>query len=216
MGSGITAQAADNSQSRKEQPKAKEPESDSQGNILIPFPTEGIFLNELDALILRCGGLPALEGLSTEEFCEKYVKPLTAHHKISFVDSLKQEKSRNATVYISHSWKSSFIKLIQILKDYFRDSHDVVIWVDIFSVNQHIVRARTIDNDWWKRAFQPAIKKINQLLLVLNPWRDALPLRSTWCVNLPYFLQLLPSHFTLFSISNLVVRQVHPGTVLCY
>ncbi|KAI9353220.1 hypothetical protein DFJ73DRAFT_828577 [Zopfochytrium polystomum] len=50
----------------------------------------------------------------------------------------------------------------------------------MFSNSQHDTSARPFD--WWKETFMAAVKSIQNVVMVLLPWNDPVPLTRAWCV----------------------------------
>ena len=149
----------------------------------LPFPKEGIKLSSWDIFINECGGRSMLEGLSTTDVNNLYVKPLTIHMKSSYCDYLKTRGSSSigeAQVFISHAWKYKFLDVVDTLKYHFKNKSDIIIWFDLFSNNQHA--APDLDFNWWSTTFKSAIERFNHTVLVLSPWKDPVPLTRAWCL----------------------------------
>ena len=52
------------------------------------------------------------------------------------------------------------------------------LWIDIFTVNQHVSEHRT--REWWSTTFSETIRKIGSVICVLEPWSAPLPLTRAW------------------------------------
>ena len=76
----------------------------------------------------------------------------------------------DGAVFISHAWKYNFLSVVEALKFHFKDEPDVVVWFDIFSINEH----NTISHDfeWWCTTFKSAIASYGRTVMVLAPWKD--------------------------------------------
>lgn len=113
-------------------------------NSFASYPTIGIKLSYLNDFINICGGRKAFEGLKTEDVKYNFILPLTSKKKTSFCDMLKDVNQGNqigeANVFISHAWQCNFLEIVDIILEYFREeskSNEIIIWFDIFSVNQN-------------------------------------------------------------------------------
>jgi hypothetical protein len=129
----------------------------------------------------RCGSKDVLEGLTTAQVCDFFVKPITENCQNSFCGMLEAQNLPavgKATVFISHVWKYLFLDVIHALEYHFRDQPDIVIWIDLFSSNQH--QAVDVDFSWWCTTFKSALKEIGHTVMVLAPWRDPILLTRAW------------------------------------
>ena len=70
------------------------------------FPIFGEFYEE-------CGGREALEGLTTKQVCERFIKPKTQDLKSSYCDLLKGKGHKayreTAQVFLSHAHQCEFL-----------------------------------------------------------------------------------------------------------
>jgi tetratricopeptide (TPR) repeat protein len=83
-----------------------------------------------------------------------------------------------AQVFISHTWASSFLLVIETLAEHFSGNLDVFIWFDIFSVNQHV----RFDSSWWDSAFKNAITVFKHTVMLMSPWDNPKALTRAWCL----------------------------------
>lgn len=83
-------------------------------------------------------------------------------------------------IFISHAWEYKFLAVLIALKYHFRDKPNVVLWFDIFTVNQH--KTATYDFSWWSTTFKSAIASFGHTVMVLAPWQNPLPLTRSWCL----------------------------------
>lgn len=60
-----------------------------------PFPSLGITLGGIDAFVKRCGGRAALEGLTTTDVCEQFVKPQTVTDELSYCDVVARKNDQS-------------------------------------------------------------------------------------------------------------------------
>ena len=100
-------------------------------------------------------------------------------------DQLNQQEPNHpavgvATVFISHAWMYLYLDVMDALQHYFLSNLDIVIWFDVFSVNQHV----NVDLDfaWWSYSFKSAIRDFGRTVMVLAPWHDPVPLQRGWCL----------------------------------
>ncbi len=151
------------------------------------IPIMGLRLNSWPQLVEACGGKESLRGLSTYEVCENFIKPYTKHSGLSYCEQLRRAMRHDAVatanVYVVHAWQNDFLELIEAIQHHFSDDADVVIWLDVFSINQH--RPFDIKDKHWSQAFQVAFHSIQRVILVVDSW-DAtslpIPLQRTWCL----------------------------------
>jgi hypothetical protein len=146
------------------------------------FPKAGVKLFEgIQDFYDRCGGKEVLEGLTTTDVSNIFVKPQTENRLCSYCEMLESQHHPAvgiATVFISHAWKYLFLDVICALEYHFRDQPDIIIWFDLFSNNQHI--ANNLDFSAWCETFKSAIKQFGHTVMVLAPWSDPIPLTRGW------------------------------------
>ncbi|KAJ3283098.1 Kinesin light chain 3, partial [Blyttiomyces sp. JEL0837] len=148
----------------------------------------GINLAFLHLLIETCGGRTIFEGLTTNQVSEQLIKPLTIQTGLSLCDTLA-ELGRNdlvqvADIFISHAWVYSFMDMIDAIDAYIKESNrlpqDVYLWIDLVSNSQHETFERPFR--WWETTFINAIRGVQEVVLVLQPWDYPIPLRRAWCI----------------------------------
>jgi hypothetical protein len=88
-----------------------------------------------------------------------------------------------ATHFASHAWAYLFLTFADAIfwkceKDGL-DEDCTIVWIDIFSVNQH---SGIEDFDQWAHSFKVAIRNIWRALIVLTPYRHAIWLERAWCL----------------------------------
>ena len=123
-----------------------------------------------------------VEGLTTTEVCDNYVKPFTLG-KGSMCDYLKCSNSENvgvASVFISHAWKYIFLDVVSALERHFAATPDTIIWFDLFSNDQN--NAPNLDFHWWSTTFKTAIADLGRVVMVLAPWKEPIPFTRGWCL----------------------------------
>jgi len=149
----------------------------------LPFPKHGVRLSYYAQFVEECGGRDALQGLTTTEVCDTFVKPATARLQASYCDLLAWQDHGAvgmASVFISHAWKYVFLDVVDALLYHFRDEPGIVVWFDLFSNNQH--KAVDLDFFWWSNTFKSAIEQFGRTVMVLAPWHDPIPLTRGWCL----------------------------------
>jgi len=144
----------------------------------LPFPKDGIMLSTMDVFYNECGGKDKLEGLTTTEVNDKFLKPITLSSRLSYCEYLKQSSYSSivgvAEVFISHAWKYKFLDVMNAIEYHFRDTPEIIIWFDLFSNNQH--QAVDLDFNWWCNTFKSAIRDFGYTVMILAPWKDPIPL----------------------------------------
>ena len=65
------------------------------------------------------------------------------------------------------------------------EQHDVTnpnayFWFDLFTNYQNSVANK--DFEWFSSTFRNGVREIGQLLLVLSPWNDPIPITRSWCL----------------------------------
>ena len=71
----------------------------------LPFPKDGVRLSFIQEFFNFCGGREKLEGLTTTDVCNEFVKPATESSQLSFCEYLKFQNHgavAKAEVFISH------------------------------------------------------------------------------------------------------------------
>jgi tetratricopeptide (TPR) repeat protein len=163
----------------------------------------GAAASTLQPLPLRPAHLSALEGLTTTEVCERFIKPVTESSQSSYCDFLrevKHEAVNEATVFISHAWKYKFLDVADSLAHHFRQTLEVVVWFDLFSNNQH--KAIDLDFSYWATTFQSAIQSFGHTVMVLAPWDHPIPLTRAWCLWELYCTAQTQSKFEVAMIGS--------------
>ena len=147
------------------------------------FPTLGVSVQFLVDFVEACEVVDGFRMMSTEDVCQKLIKPFTSGCRLSMCEVLRRsgyEGISDAFVFISHAWKYKFVDVVSALKTYFADNHDTIVWFDVFSVNQH--KAGETDFQWWSSTFKEAIRQFGHTVMVLSPWNDPIPLTRAWCL----------------------------------
>jgi hypothetical protein len=152
------------------------------------LPKLGLRLKYLDDFVAACGGKSELEGLTTADVCERFIKPWTLESKTSFCDWLKLQEHPAvgiANVFISHAWKCCFLDVMDAIVTHMRErttkkNSDPTIWFCLFSNNLHGLDS--LDFEWFHKTFQTAVGEIGHTVMVLSPWNNPLPFTRAWCI----------------------------------
>ncbi|KAJ3241344.1 Kinesin light chain 3 [Chytriomyces hyalinus] len=150
--------------------------------------TLGLPLSFVKDFIIESGGSDAFQNLTTTDVCQKLVQPLTAHTRRSMIDTLiiegRGDVVSEAKWFVSHAWKYQFLDVIDALTDFAAKkaipSEEFIIWFDLFSNSQHETANKPFE--WWENTFMSAIKKMGQVVMVLIPWSEPVPLTRAWCI----------------------------------
>jgi tetratricopeptide (TPR) repeat protein len=187
-------------------PLGTEPAPDTP---LPPFSTLGIRYGKLDDVIELLGGEDALWDLSTDEVCTKYLKPLTKQSGLSLCEQLQcsepadsaQSTVAEANWFISHAWSYKFMDVIEAISEFMEKEYDaytredVVIWFDMFSNSQHSTQNKPFE--WWRGTFMNAVRKLGNVLMVLDPWDNPVTLTRAWCIIELLACELTQSRFAV-------------------
>lgn len=126
---------------------------------------------------------------TTREICTKGIVTVTHVQRCAYANLLEGRQDPETgrpylgepTVFISHAWDCLFSALISVMLDHATENPKAYFWCDIFANDQNedaIFRQR----DSWSSAFQRSILSIGQVIVVLSPWNDPLPLGRAWCL----------------------------------
>ena len=130
---------------------------------------------------------------STYDFCEKYVKPITAQFQCSLLNLLNVIVptttiqllgviSKQATIFVSHAWKYNNSRLLSCLVQLDNADNDFF-WIDTLTVTQHKRPGKPArEFQWWCDTFQKSVELIGRTVLVLQPFTDPIPLKRSWCL----------------------------------
>eukprot|EP01040_Poterioochromonas_malhamensis_P014523 gene14523-16080_t len=156
------------------------------------FPRLGIRLSALDRLIRDLTQSDDLSSLTTADVCERYIKPATAKRKLSLCQHLLGTASKGvvdvATVFVSHAWQCGFTDVIEALIYHLSSKvvgKEVVVWLDVFSLPQHLPASTSLSSSiWLTKTLPDIIASIGRTVLVLAPWADPspAPLTRAWCL----------------------------------
>ncbi|KAI8832214.1 hypothetical protein BJ741DRAFT_289633 [Chytriomyces cf. hyalinus JEL632] len=168
-------------------------EKDAEGDMSDPrtFSIKGLPLAHIHSLIETWGGPSLLEGLTTTDVCVRFLKPLTVESGLSLCAQYYTSKNtamasliQNATWFISHAWQYRFLDVIGAIDNFAAqeglDPATTVIWFDLFSNSQHDTASKPFT--WWETTFMNAVKKIGNVVMVIQPWSNPIPLTRVWCI----------------------------------
>ncbi|KAJ3120015.1 Kinesin light chain 3 [Nowakowskiella sp. JEL0407] len=112
--------------------------------------------------------------------------------------SVQAESVRTATWFISHAWSCEFMKVVDSIFDFFekdQPGNDFTIWFDVFSNSQHDTNSKP--SDWWTGTFMNAVATLENVLMIMIPWEDPIPLKRAWCVFEFYACVFTKSRFEI-------------------
>ena len=136
-----------------------------------------------------------LADATTEDACERIVKPLTERAEDSLAACLERVGATDPasgrpfvgvpTAFVSHARKYRFADLLATVKAFAAKQPDpaaVYVWLDIFSQYQHWIgdvgsERRTVN---WDVVFELTIAAIGHTCFMLAPWKDPIPLQRAW------------------------------------
>mmetsp|Transcript_23029 Transcript_23029/g.46560 ORF Transcript_23029/g.46560 Transcript_23029/m.46560 type:complete len:457 (-) Transcript_23029:119-1489(-) len=170
----------------------------------------------------HCGGAEAVRGLSTEEFVERFIKPVLSSSK----KEIRPEKvclalhlfDAGYAAYgqtgplISHAWGAEFMVLIETLESNLGD--DAWVWIDfcchtlLRDTHSQDVAVLSMDVVFWNSEFYSIMRACNGLVLVCDPTEGSLafsnsnPCTRLWCLFETWAAVQTKSKFTvLFTAS---------------
>ncbi len=164
----------------------------------------GVRLAYFRVFIAACaGGRVALEGLTTGEVIQRFVKPRTEASKLSLCEQLLSDGGDGAAfvatakVFLSHAWMYLFLDMAEAVERRFRGGAepDPVVWLDAFSVSQHKSGDRGFE--WWNSTFLNAVGSMGEVVMVIQPWRAPVPLTRAWCIFEAYAAEATRSRFSI-------------------
>ncbi|KAJ3101656.1 Kinesin light chain 3 [Phlyctochytrium planicorne] len=164
--------------------------------------TRGVRLSFFSEFIETYGGRDAFKGLTTTDVCVKFVAPLTSHSKLSAIHELESkgrtDVSAEADYFISHAWKYMFLDVVDALEEFFvnerrMDRDTTIVWFDLYTNSQHGTADRPFE--WWESTFMSSVKKMGNVVMVLQPWENPIPFTRAWCVFEIYSCYLTNSNF---------------------
>ena len=159
----------------------------------------GVKLSYFCRFISECGGREKLEGWTTTEVMEAFVKPVTAATRLSFCEYIMSDGDKEKAVmtaewFVSHAWKYKFLDVVDALSRHF-DGADPVLWFDVFSVSQHKADVRPFE--WWNTTFLSAVGMMGRVVMVLQPWDRPVTLGRAWCIFEVFACESTMSEFSI-------------------
>jgi len=166
----------------------------------VAFPKAGVkFSYIIGEFFDELGGRDRLQGLTTAQVCEDVIKPLTVQVKSSFCSILQAQGhaayATTATVFVSHVHSYNFLDFIGALEWRLRGEPDTIVWIDLFSINQHAPMDWTFD--WLSTTFKSAVELMGRTIMVMSPWDSPLPFTRAWCVFEAYCTTATGSEFEI-------------------
>jgi tetratricopeptide (TPR) repeat protein len=160
---------------------------------LPPYSTLGIRFSKLNSVIDMLGGRAALAGKTTFEVNELFLKPLTQASKLSLCEQLHADSNTGnqndsvvaeANWLISHAWSYPFLQVMEAIttfveREAMQGRNEAVIWFDMFSNSQHSMTDKPFE--WWQGTFLSAVKKMGNVLMIVQPWSNPVVLTRAWC-----------------------------------
>eukprot|EP01040_Poterioochromonas_malhamensis_P017063 gene17063-19527_t len=162
-----------------------------RGNISL----KGVKLSFLEHFIHKCGGFSSFEGKTTADVVKAFILRSTEKSQSSYCDYYSRDGNDcytgKANVFVSHAWSDNFLELCYTLLDkanyreLFSNNPDLrlsewknetIVWIDIFSMNQHSEEVRNAD--WLKTTFANAIKEIGFTLFIFT----SKSITRMWCI----------------------------------
>ncbi len=109
-------------------------------------------------------------GVSYCEFIQQQAAQISPSSTAT-VPSSPYDKVGSAKYFISHAWKYNFKEFLLALEMKFQDEPSALLWIDLFSHNQH----NELTSDQWISAFKEHIVGIGHTVMILFPWDNPLP-----------------------------------------
>ena len=117
----------------------------------------------------RGGGGEGGGGVSYCEFIQQQAAQISS--SAATAPSSPPDKVGSAKYFISHAWKYNFKEFLLALEMKFQDEPSALLWIDLFSHNQH----NELTSDQWISAFKEHIVGIGHTVMILFPWDNPLP-----------------------------------------
>ena len=164
------------------------------------FPKAGVKVSYLTGAFLdELGGTDRLLGMTTAQVCDEIIKPMTARRKSSYGDLLRQQGhhayGEQAHAFISHAHSYIFLDFISALEWLLRDEPDLLVWIDLVSINQH--KPMDWSFKWLSTTFQSAVQSMGRTIMVMSPWDNPQPFTRAWCVFEAYCTATVDGRFEI-------------------
>ena len=144
----------------------------------------GCRLSLFDRFIADCGGWECLQGLSTREVCERFLRPMNSGSNSPYCEVMRRQEASfvaSANVFVVHSWSYNFLELVTHLKYELGADPEAVVWLDLFSCNQHADHVR--DTKGVIKSLRVLMGTMQRVLVVwLDSWKLLSPFKRTWCL----------------------------------
>jgi len=152
----------------------------------------GVRASFLTDFIQRCGGAENLQGMTCYDVNEAHVKPSTRSMAVSVTKKMYlspeagwRNKVGKAQTIVSFSWQYPFLMVASTVASYVKRNvaslgQDPVIWMDLFSVNQHEID--TLPPEWFQVAHPENIKEIGSVTMMFAPSHSPSTFTRAWCV----------------------------------
>eukprot|EP00873_Tetraselmis_striata_P007761 jgi/Tetstr1/428025/TSEL_000170.t1 len=122
----------------------------------------------------------AASDITTQEVVAAVVKPDTVSRQCLYA-ALPGVPSKPAQYFVSHVWRRPFYELLYCVWRRFRDDLDAVIWLDIFSFNQHKIMQDEADGLAALEWLEDTVKRVTtKTLVVLDP--EGTCFQRAWCL----------------------------------
>ncbi len=147
---------------------------------------QGISVSYLSWLRSTVGSL--LGRMTTSQFCQLYVRPLTWCSRGSVMDRLvargdAAQHVGEATWFVSHTWSNAFADTLDAVLLFFEGREDAAsakVWLDVMVTSQHLSEGPSKPPSWWMGTFNQSIARIGGLLLVVDKWDNPTALSRAW------------------------------------
>ena len=167
------------------------------------FFNEGLEVCQLLKFIEDCGGKQYLEGQTTLDVYNKFIKSKTERSQQTYCQYLKETKKwtiRSAEVFICHAIEMTpFLDLVDAIERYFSDKKTTVFWLDIFCRNPH---HKAINNENYQQLFtsyRSALDKFDSMILIVYPWNNPELFTRSWCLLEIYCAMMCKKSLTVIS-----------------
>ena len=120
-----------------------------------------------------------MRSMTTAEVCAEIVRPLTATGRCSYCELLQAQGHPEvlpAFTVVSHPWSSRFLDLVETLLRRFEGVGKVVLWIDIFSFNQHA------EGKLPGALMENKLTHFNNTVMAMNPPDNPTCLSRLWCL----------------------------------
>lgn len=179
-------------------------------------PTIGVKVSFLREFLTVCHTQQCdFSSFTTKAVYERIIQPFTASTGSSFCEILQRNGHSSlgqAKVFVSHVWKYKFVDLVEALLKHFAGKLDTIVWIDIFSMNQH-------KHDSTRPAsMKDFIGTLKHTVLVTSPCNEQLPFTRLWCLWELYSSVKagVTIHLASKGVSKPVIPQINVESAECY